>query len=190
MERLTNNQACELLLKAFAKVTQQLPEAILYLAVSGKSLTPQEEAVFFRLRALVGELNVNGKVRFADFIPDDQLADYCRAADVFVLSNPDESIAVTATKAMACGTPSVLTVQEGMSHGLRFGLHGLHANPGDPDDLGMMILKILKDPRLRSQLSRLGAERARNEFTWPEVAQQFLALAVPKAAGHSKRLNQ
>jgi mannosylfructose-phosphate synthase len=183
VERLTNSPACELLLKAFANVTQQIPEAVLHLAVSGKSLTPPEEAVFFRLRALVGELNLTGKVRFADLIPDDQLADYCRAADVFVLTNPDESITAMATKAMACGTPTVLAVPGGTSPGVSFGRPGLHADPGDPNDLGTMILKILKDSRLRLQLSRLGAEKARDSFTWTGVAQQFLALAAPKAAG-------
>ncbi len=183
VERLTNSPACELLLKAFANVTQQIPEAVLHLAVSGKSLTPPEEAVFFRLRALVGELNLTGKVRFADLIPDDQLADYCRAADVFVLTNPDDSITAMATKAMACGTPTVLAVPGGTSPGVSFGRPGLHADPGYPNDLGTMILKILKDSRLRLQLSRLGAEKARDSFTWTGVAQQFLALAAPKAAG-------
>jgi mannosylfructose-phosphate synthase len=40
-----------------------------------------------------------------------------------------------------------------------------------------MILKVLKHPRVRSQLSRMGAQKARSLFTWTGVAQQFVAMA-------------
>jgi mannosylfructose-phosphate synthase len=39
-----------------------------------------------------------------------------------------------------------------------------------------MILKVLKHPRLRSRLSRMGAHKARSLFTWTGVAQQLVAL--------------
>ncbi len=180
--RLADNKGYELLIKAFAIVAQRMPDAMLHLAVGGKALTPQETAIFMRLRALVSELGLTSKVVFMSFIPDDQLADYYRAADVFVLSSRYEPFGMTAVEAMASGTPTVLTVHGGLYHSVTFGQHGLYADPCDPEDLGITIMKALKDTRLRSQLSRMGAEKARSLFTWSGVAQQLLALTAGRSA--------
>ena len=183
--RLADNKGYELLIKAFAVVAERMPEAKLHLAVGGKTLTPQETAIFVRLRTLVSELDLEQKVIFGSFIPNDQLADYYRAADVFVLSSRYEPFGMTAVEAMACGTPTVLTVHGGLYHAVTFGQHGLYADPCDPEDLGITILKALKDARVRSQLSRLGAEKARSLFTWCGVAQQFLSLIPGKKVGQA-----
>jgi mannosylfructose-phosphate synthase len=180
--RLADNKGYELLIKAFAVVAQRIPEARLQLAIGGKSLTPQETAIFVQLRTLVSELDLTRKVIFGSFIPDEQLADHYRAADVFVLSSRYEPFGMTAVEAMACGTPTVLTVHGGLYHAVTFGEHGLYADPCDPEDLGITILKALKDSRLRSQLSRMGAEKARSLFTWSGVAQQFVVLSAKRAA--------
>jgi mannosylfructose-phosphate synthase len=178
--RLADNKGYELLIKAFAIVAQRMPEAVLHLAIGGKTLTPQETAIFIRLRALVSELDLTKKVVFGSFISDNQLADYYRAADVFVLSSRYEPFGMTAVEAMACGTPTVLTIHGGLYQAVNFGQHGLYADPCDAEDLGIMILKALKDPRLRSQLSHMGAQKARSLFTWTGVAQQFVSLVTQK----------
>jgi mannosylfructose-phosphate synthase len=59
---------------------------------------------------------------------------------------------------------------------MTFGRHTLYADPFDREDLGIMILKALKHPRLRSRLSRMGAHKARSLFTWTGIAQQLVAL--------------
>jgi mannosylfructose-phosphate synthase len=180
--RLADSKGYELLIKAFHVVSQRMPDTVLQLAIGGKTLTPQEVAIFVRLKALVSELHLAGKVQFKGFIPEDQLPDYYRAADVFVLSGRYEPFGMTAVEAMACGTPTVLTVHGGLYHVMDFGQHALYADPLDAEDLGMMILKVLKHPRLRSQLSRLGAQQARGMFTWTGIAQQFIELVECKSA--------
>jgi mannosylfructose-phosphate synthase len=180
--RLADNKGYELLIKAFHVVAQRMPDTVLQLAVGGKNLIPQEVEMLVRLKALVSELHLAGKVQFKGFIPDDQLPDYYRAADVFVLSSRYEPFGMTAVEAMACGTPTVLTVHGGLYHVVDFGQHGLYADPFDPEDLGMMIFKVLKYPRLRSRLSRLGAQQARSMFTWTGIAQQFIELVECKSA--------
>lgn len=183
--RLADNKGYELLIKAFAVVARRMPEAVLQLAVGGANLNEQEVEIFARLKALAGELDLTDRVQFRGYIPDDQLPDYYRAADVFVLSSRYEPFGMTAVEAMACGTPTVLTVHGGLYQTVNFGQHGLYADPFDPEDLGMMIFKVLKHPRLRLQLSRMGAEKARSMFTWTGVAQQFLGLVECKNAARS-----
>ena len=174
--RLARNKGYDLLIQGFQLVAQRVPQVTLYLAVGGTSLTPLEEKILGELKALVAELGLKDRVQFGSFIPDDQLADYYRAADVFVLSSRYEPFGMTAIEAMACGTPTVVTIHGGLYRAVTFGRHALYADPFDREDLGIMILKVLKHPRLRLRLARMRAHKARSLFTWTGVAQQLVAL--------------
>jgi mannosylfructose-phosphate synthase len=179
--RLARNKGYDLLIQGFQLVAQRNQEVTLYLAVGGTNLTPLEETILGELKALVVQLDLNDRVRFGSFIADDQLADYYRAADVFVLSSRYEPFGMTAIEAMACGTPTVVTVHGGLYRAVTFGRHALYADPFDREDLGIMIYKVLKHPRLRARLSRMGAHKARSLFTWTGIAQQLVALVERRA---------
>jgi len=179
--RLARNKGYDLLIQAFQLVAQRNQEVTLYLAVGGTNLTTLEESILGELKALVVQLDLNDRVRFGSFIADDQLADYYRAADVFVLSSRYEPFGMTAIEAMACGTPTVVTVHGGLYRAVTFGRHALYADPFDREDLGIMIYKVLKHPRLRARLSRMGAHKARSLFTWTGIAQQLVALVERRA---------
>jgi mannosylfructose-phosphate synthase len=179
--RLARNKGYDLLIQAFQVVAQRDPQALLYLAVGGTNLTSLEESILGELKALAGQLGLAERVRFGSFIPDAELADYYRAADVFVLSSRYEPFGMTAIEAMACGTPTVVTVHGGLYRAVTFGRHALYADPFDREDLGIMILKVLRHRRLRSRLSRMGAHKARSLFTWTGVAQQLVALVEHRA---------
>ena len=179
--RLARNKGYDLLIQAFQLVAERNLQVSLYLAAGGMNLTPLEEKILGELKELVARLNLTERVRFGSFIPDDQLADYYRAADAFVLSSRYEPFGMTAIEAMACGTPTVVTVHGGLYRAVTFGRHALYADPFDREDLGIMIIKVLKHPRLRSRLSRMGAHKARSLFTWTGVAQQLVALVERRA---------
>lgn len=179
--RLARNKGYELLIRAFQLVAERNPRASLYLAVGGERMRSPEEEVLAELKELVAELGLGERVRFGAFIPDEELANYFRAADVFVLSSRYEPFGMTAIEAMACGTPTVVTVHGGLYRALTFGRHALYADPLDREDLGMMIHKILSHPRLRNRLARMGAHKARSLFTWTGIAQQLVALVERRA---------
>ena len=179
--RLARNKGYDLLIRAFQLVAERDPDVTLYLAVGGERLSSQEESIRAELAQLVAELDLETRVRFGTFIPDDELADCFRAADVFVLSSRYEPFGMTAIEAMACGTPTVVTVHGGLYRALTFGRHALYADPFDREDLGMMIHKILSHPRLRERLARMGAHKARSLFTWTGIAQQLVALVERRA---------
>lgn len=174
--RLARNKGYDLLIQGFHLVAQRNPEVTLYLAVGGANANPAEEKILAELKALVAELHLQDRVQFGNFIPDDQLPDYYRAADVFVLSSRYEPFGMTAIEAMACGTPTVVTIHGGLFRALTFGRHAFYADPFDREDLGIMIHKILKHPALRSRLAHMGAHKARSLFTWTGIAQQLVAL--------------
>jgi mannosylfructose-phosphate synthase len=175
--RLATNKGYDLLVEAFAVVAERDPEARLHLAVGGDELDGVEKAVLYDVKAKVAMLRLTDKVTLAGYVPDDQLADLYRAADVFVLSSRYEPFGMTAVEAMACGTPTVITTHGGLYKAVSYGRHALFADPFDPYDLGITILKALKYDKLKWRLSRMGAHKARSLFTWTGIAQQLVATA-------------
>ena len=117
------------------------------------------------------------RIHFGSFVPDEQLADHYRAADVFVLSSRYEPFGMTAIEAMACGTPTVVTTHGGLFRAVRFGLHALYGDAFDPADLGIMILKLMRHPVLARRISHGGSRLARSLFTWTGIAQQLISIA-------------
>jgi mannosylfructose-phosphate synthase len=144
--------------------------------VGGAELSPPEQAIFSELKGLVAQLGLDERVHFGSFIPDEELADYYRAADLFVLSSRYEPFGMTAIEAMASGTPTIVTIHGGLHPVLTFGRHALFADPLDKEDLGISMLKVLRYSKLRSRMARMGAHKARSLFTWTGIAQQLIAL--------------
>ena len=175
--RLARNKGYDLLVRAFAVTAKRVPEARLHLAVGGENLNERERLILGELHGMVEELNLGAAVSFGNFIPDAELADHYRAADLFVLCSRYEPFGMTAIEAMASGCPAVVTVHGGLHRALTFGRHALFADPFDAEDLGITMMKVFRHPRLRARLARMGAHKARSLFTWTGIAQQIVALA-------------
>jgi mannosylfructose-phosphate synthase len=174
--RLATNKGYDLLIEAFAVTAQRIPKSVLLLAVGGKKMDHQERRILAELKVLVKKHGLERRVKFSSFISDEDLPDCYRAADVFVLSSRYEPFGMTAIEAMACGTPTVVTIHGGLYRAVSFGRHALFGDPFDREDLGIMMMKPLKHPALSARLSRMGAHKARSLFTWTGIAQQLISL--------------
>ena len=174
--RLATNKGYDLLIEAFAVTTKRIPEAVLYLAVGGKKMDAQERRILADLKRRARRLGLTKRITFARFIADKDLADHYRASDLFVLSSRYEPFGMTAIEAMACGTPTVVTIHGGLFRAVAFGRHALYGDPFDRADLGIMMVKPFRHPRISARLSRMGAHKVRSLFTWTGIAQQLISL--------------
>lgn len=174
--RLATNKGYDLLIDGFSVLASRIPDARLRLALGGENLDPQESTLLRQLHEQVEALGLSDRVDFSGFVPDEELPDYYRAADLFVLSSRYEPFGMTAIEAMASGTPTVVTIHGGLFRAVSYGRHALFADPFDKEDLGITMMKPLKHPRLYDRLSRMGAHKARSLFTWTGIAQQLVAL--------------
>lgn len=172
--RLARNKGFDLLIRAFAIVASRIPEAKLRLAVSMQSSDPGDSRMLEELQELVAEHSLQGKVTITDSLPDEQMADYYRAADVFALSSRYEPFGMTAIEALASGTPTVVTTRGGLYRALDFGVHALYTDTEDIEEFGICLLQALKYQRLRNRLSQQGSHRVRALFAWSGIAQQLL----------------
>jgi mannosylfructose-phosphate synthase len=182
---MAHNKGFDLLIQAMPAVLKRVEDAKLLLAVGSTEPTPRECEQVEELKVLARELKIAERVVFRDHIPDEELADYYRLADVFALSSRYEPFGMTAVEAMACGTPAVITTEGGLWEQVVWGLEAIYANPFDPEAFGHAICSVLQHSRLTGQLAKYGSQKARARFTWTGVAQQILA-AIEKLPARIK----
>jgi mannosylfructose-phosphate synthase len=180
--RLARNKGFDLLVRAFAGVAKRMPTARLRLAVGAQSSDPGDSRQLTEIRELIHAEGLDEKVLLSESLPDEQMADFYRAADVFVLSSRYEPFGMTAVEALACGTPTVVTTRGGLYRALDFGVHALYADTEDVEELSIAILQPLKYARLRERLIQGGSQRVRALFTWTGIAQQLLRALEDRLA--------
>ncbi|MGD8450501.1 MAG: glycosyltransferase [Phycisphaerae bacterium] len=174
--RMAHNKGYDLLIQAMPVVFQRIEDAKLILAIGSTQPTEREQEQIEELRTIARELKIADRVHFHDYIPDEELPDWYRLADVFALSSRYEPFGMTAVEAMACGTPAVVTTEGGLWEQVRWGLEALYANPFDPEAFGHAIYQILQHPPIAGQLAKYGSQKARAAFTWMGIAQQMLSI--------------
>jgi mannosylfructose-phosphate synthase len=172
--RIAKNKGYDLLLRAMPTVFERFDDVRLVLAVGSTEPAKNEIEQVDQLRRLACELGIHDRVLFRDYIPDELLADYYRAADVFALSSRYEPFGMTAVEAMACGTPTVVTTEGGLWEQVIWGLEALYANPFDREAFGHAIVAVLAQRAVSDQLAKFGSQKARARFTWTGGAQQLL----------------
>ena len=172
--RMAHNKGYDLLIRSMPVVFNRVEDARLLLAVGSTEPSERESEQIAELKTLAGQLGVEDRILFRDYIPDELLADYYRAADVFALSSRYEPFGMTAVEAMACGTPAVITTEGGLCEQVTWGLEAIYANPFDPEAYGHAIAGVLQHSRVAAQLAKFGSQKARARFTWTGIAQQLL----------------
>ena len=119
------------------------------------------------LREAVARLGLSGRVRFAGFVPDDELAHLNSRAYALIQPSLAEGFGLPPLEAMACGTP-VLASRAGSLPEV-VGDAGRFFEPTDVDAIAGSIRRLLDDPADRDRLARRALERARL-YTWDAAA--------------------
>jgi glycosyltransferase involved in cell wall biosynthesis len=96
-----------------------------------------------RLEMLARDLGVEHKVTFAGFVPDEELVDHYRLADVFAMPSTSEGFGIVFLEAMACGTPVVAGNCDGSVDAVDGGRLGLLVNPNEVDAIAKGIIALL-----------------------------------------------
>lgn len=172
--RMAHNKGYDLLLQAMPTVLELCPEARLVAAIGGDS--EQDNEGIEKLKTLAGELGVLDKIKWKNYIADEDLANVYRSANIFAMPSRYEPFGMVAIEAMACGTPSVVTVHGGLYDLIDFGNQALFADPHRPIEFGAMMSMPLLYPKLRNELSVEGARFARRNFGWTGIAKRMLKI--------------
>jgi mannosylfructose-phosphate synthase len=173
--RMATNKGHDLLINAMPTLLKLVPDARLVAAFGGDD-SARDDAGVESLRQLARELGVEEHIEWVQYVPDEDLANYYRAASVFALSSRYEPFGMVAIEAMACGTPTVVTVHGGLADLIDFGNQALFADPNRPEEYGTMLAMPMLYPNLSNELSVEGSRFARRNFGWTGIAKRILNI--------------
>jgi glycosyltransferase involved in cell wall biosynthesis len=135
------------------------------------------------LRALAGELGVDGAVEFRGFVSEEEKVELFRRSWVHVLTSPKEGWGITNLEAAACGTPTIASDSPGLRDSIVDGETGFLVPHGDVPALTSRIRELIGDGELRATLGRNALAFAQR-FTWDRAAAQTEAFLGGVARPH------
>jgi glycosyltransferase involved in cell wall biosynthesis len=145
------------------------------------------------LIALSRELDLEDRVWFTGFIPDEEMIRCLSSADIFVdpdPSNPfnDRSTMIKMMEYMALGKPIVAF--DLPEHRATARESALYARANDERDFAQCIAELMDDPQRRQRMGRLGCERIERELSWPHqvprLLEAYAKLGFVPAAGEAE----
>ena len=153
--RLTPSKGQLELLHAFNRVVSELPTATLLIA--GAPAFNQEDEYAELLKRTASDPGVSNRVLMLG--ARDDVAALMQALDLLVVNSSSEACCLVVLEAMACGVPVLATRTGGTPELIEHGKDGWLVRWRDEDGLAAAILKLIREPDLRSQLGRQGRER-------------------------------
>ncbi len=132
------------------------------------------------LRTLVSDLDLGTRISFHTQVSDDQLKNFYRDADLFVLPsiNEAEAFGVVQLEAMSAGLPVINTY---LNSGVPFvsldKVTGRTVSPGEVEELRTAILEILSDAELYHRYSCNALARAA-EFTVDKMVNKYFETYI------------
>ena len=138
------------------------------------------EAIFARVAAL----GLEGRVRFAGYVDDDELPLWYNAAAALVLPSLYEGFGLPIVEALACGTPVVAANTSSLPEA--GGAAALYFAPDDAAELAARLADVLDRPELVARLRAEGPAQAQH-FSWERAGQATAAVYERALAPASER---
>lgn len=161
------------LMQAWPLVTNQIPQATL--SIVGRIPEGQAGEVITRdLLKLMPE-SARWSVRFAGYVPHEQLPWWYSRSAVAVFPSHAEAFGLTCAEAMACSTAVVMTCKGSGPELVEDGVSGLLVEPSDIEALAGAIVRLLRNPELRRELGTNAHQRVLQRFDSAILAEQNLS---------------
>ena len=106
----------------------------------------------------------------------ENVEDYLRAADIFVLPSTTEGMSVALLEAMAVGLPVVASRVSGTVDVIKHGENGLLFEPGDVEGLADCITSLIESPNQRAELASQARKTVEQHFSLDRAADRYVAL--------------
>jgi glycosyltransferase involved in cell wall biosynthesis len=169
----------EALVTAFANLSRQPSFTDVRLVLVGECKQEVFHSYAGTIRRQIAELNLQDRVMFTGYLPDDELVVLLNLATVSVLPSLIEGFGLPAVEAAACGCPVIATTESPLPALLGEG--GLYFNPQQSRELEAALIAVLESETLRRKMSKAGREAA-SKLTWEAAAQQMVDLIGKVAA--------
>lgn len=168
IERTSAWKGVDVLLRAFARLVKDVPDARLRLVGSGDAVEEQRE--------LTRLLGITDQVEFAGELTGHALVDaYSRARAVVLPSLTEaETCPMALIEAMACKRPVIGSAVGGIPYVLDGGQNGLLIPPGDAGALATACRRLLADDDLCARLASNGRRAVETRYAWPNLLNNYM----------------
>ena len=175
--RFDRHKGGDVVIDAFRRVAQQLPQVRLWFAGPDKGLT-DEQRRHWTLAEYIAERapDVAERIDWLGWQPNSSLAELRRKAFVTIVGSRYETFGIVVSEAMAHGCPVVATRTGGIAEIIEHDVTGVLARPGDSDDLAAAILRLLGAPEFAAKLGRRAAEDAARRYHPDTIAHETVAF--------------
>ncbi|PWJ56726.1 glycosyltransferase involved in cell wall biosynthesis [Dyadobacter jejuensis] len=167
MGRLNVKKGLDLLLPAFLKIHQQVPEATLILA-------GPDDGYEKTTREFISQHQLEGKVKLVGMLTDTLKKEALADADLFLLPSYSEGFSIAVLEAMTSGVPALVSDRVGF--GDYIARHqAAYLCKLEPDDIAKGMLKILQDSDYAQNLAKRAQKMVEDNFDIRVIANQLLA---------------
>lgn len=128
-----------------------------------------------KLQDLAQSLNLKDKVIWPGQLNRQQIVDYFKAADLFVLNSNYEGMSHTLLEAMKIGVPIITTKAGGNPETIKDGQTGLLVDYNDKQQWLRAIYQVLDSPDLSSKLASQAKEDL-SRFSWSNLVGQTIKI--------------
>ncbi len=165
--RLGFEKNVDVVIKAFAEVIRQVPEAKLVIAGDGPARKDVEK--------LANELGVAKKVQFLGTIKREKLAKVYASGDVFITASTMETQGMVVLEAMACGLGVIGVKKYALPDLIKDGSNGYLVKPGNYKSMADKMKLMLTSSGLAEKMGR-EARRTAEKHNVEVMARKLLGL--------------
>jgi glycosyltransferase involved in cell wall biosynthesis len=167
--RLIERKRVDRLIRAFARLAVQRPDARLVIVGDG----PERP----KLTRLVHALGIEGAVELTGALDARAAQEQMSRCSVMALPSVRESLGAVYLEAMALGVPALGTRGEGIEEHIEHGVSGILVPPEDDDALLAELRSLAADPDRAKRIGKAGRRRfLAGHFSWDANALAYLAL--------------
>lgn len=161
----------QVLIEAFSRLTQK----DVTLVIVGKRGWLYEDIL-----SAPKDFGIEQRVKFLDFVSDEDLPSLYANAECFVLPSLYEGFGLPVLEAMQYGCPVIVSKVSSLPE--VGGDAALYVDPKDVDDIKEKITTLLEDEKLRKELVKKGYKQVK-KFSWEKTARETLKALEEVAGG-------
>lgn len=173
--RLTSQKGCEYLIRAMHLLPSHL-NAKLIIVGDGYMRGDLEREAYSG--------GLGWKVKFTGFLPDSEVVQLLKSADVLIVPSVYEPFGIVALEGMAAGVPVIASNVDGLSEIIEHDYNGVHVHPRDPSSIAWGINRVLSDAGYAQWIIKNAKSDINEKYSWDLIASVTIDV-YKKAKGQS-----
>ena len=166
--RLVPEKGVNILLGAVKSILKELPKTKFIIA--GEGWHRRE------LQRISEELEIDDKVYFTGYLPEEDFLAFFNVSDVLVIPSTYEPFGIVALEGMATKTPIIVSDVGGLSEIVDHRWTGIKVPPDNSDALAEALIDLVSDDKLRKTIVKNAMEKLKHVYDWSIIADHTIKI--------------